>query len=175
MCLCAYLCAVSISVFKSVFFCHINIWFGWGCRQNKRTVSTILFQPKPNQISTKPNWKKNTLFNKLLERTHKWTHRQTCVLLYTCVFERAHICLCAYLCAFSKSVFFCQIWFGWYLVWLRLELNCWNCPFVLSAASTKPNVNLAKEHTFEHTYRKSTQINTQTNVCTFIHTFAFVC
>ena len=28
VCLCAYLCAVSISVFKSVFFCHINIWFG---------------------------------------------------------------------------------------------------------------------------------------------------
>jgi len=28
VCLCAYLCAVSISVFKSVFFCQINIWFG---------------------------------------------------------------------------------------------------------------------------------------------------
>ena len=90
------------------------------------------------------------------------------------MFERAHICLCAYLCAFSKSVFFCQIWFGWYLVWLRLELNCWNCPFVLSAASTKPNVNLAKEQTFEHIYRKSTQISTQTNVCSFKHTLAFV-
>ena len=34
---------------------------------------------------------------------------------------------------------------------LRLELNSCNCPFVLSAASTKPNVNLAKEHTFKHT------------------------
>ena len=28
MCLCSYLCAVSISVFKSVFFCRIDIWFG---------------------------------------------------------------------------------------------------------------------------------------------------
>ena len=57
----------------------------------------------------------------------------TCVLSKKCV----------------KNVFYSQLWFGWNLVWLRLELDCVNCPFDLFAASTKPNVNQAKEHTFE--------------------------
>ena len=95
------------------------------------------------------------------ERCSKTFNVQKNTCLFVCLFV---------LCVLSKSVFFCQSWFGCYLVCLRLELNCWNCPFVLSAASTKPNVNMAKEHTFEHTFRKSTQ----TNVCSFKHIFVFV-
>ena len=89
-----------------------------------------------------------------------------------CVWNSIHLFVCLFLCFFLKCVEKCFLLPA--LVWLRLELNCWNCPFVLSAASTKPNVNLAKEQTFEHTYRKSTQISTQTNVCSFKHTLAFV-
>ena len=50
---CVLICVLfSINVFKSLFFCQINIWFGWGCRQNKRTVKSNLAKEHTFRKST---------------------------------------------------------------------------------------------------------------------------
>ena len=118
-------------------------------------------------------WQKNTLLNKLLETAHKQAHKQTCLLSNThlvlfvnslsyidvCVLfvnsiegsyqeekkhvSKEHVCFLEHLCVLSKNVLKKCVFLP-ALVWLRLELDCAHCQFVLFAASTKPNVNQTK-------------------------------
>ena len=71
VCLCVYLCVLSKSLLKSVFFFQfglVDIWFGLGWNKIVETVRLFCLQPQPNQMLM---WQKNTLLNTLIETAHK--------------------------------------------------------------------------------------------------------
>ena len=71
VCLCVYLCVLSKSLLKSVFFFQfglVDIWFGLGWNKIVETVRLFCLQPQPNQMLI---WQKNTLLNTLIEKAHK--------------------------------------------------------------------------------------------------------
>ena len=102
ICLCACLCTLFKSVFKSVFFCQFNIRFGWGSRQNKRTVSTIQFHPQPNINQTKAG--KRTHFLTHCKKEHTNKHTNTCFLLNPHLFLFANSLLKSKLSTLTRPV-----------------------------------------------------------------------
>ena len=96
----------------------------------------------------------------------------------TQVFKRTQMCSLEHMCVLSKTMCLkcvllpALVWLTFRLV--EAEITLCKLSVFLFAASTKPNANLAKEHTYEHIFEKE-HTCVPKNTCVFFWTHVCFC